>query len=142
MAESGQYELGEPGWNNVGNSYQNYSSYSTLSYHQQEKLQEMTKKIKDQFDFLEEDEIQEKIIEFNFDAQKIDNHFQIYAVDSKYEGLEAYEWKQTEKKEFVNKKRGKGRGRGRGRGRGSHRGQRQYDNQYNNHSGTAEISLI
>ena len=141
-----QNEFGEPGWNHGQDSYKesydNYESPSnTLSYHQQEKLKDITHKIKSQFDFLEEDEIQSAVIDKNFDIPSIDEHFAKFAIDEKYEGLEAYEWKQVEKKEFVNKKRGRGgRGRGRGgyntRGRYNQRGgYGQYNSSYNNYYG-------
>mmetsp|Transcript_15539 Transcript_15539/g.17272 ORF Transcript_15539/g.17272 Transcript_15539/m.17272 type:complete len:132 (+) Transcript_15539:42-437(+) len=126
--EQDQYAFGAPGWNHGSGSQDNYSnSYSTLSYHEQAKLKDFSSKIRGQFDFLEADEVEQAVLDNNFDVDKINTHFAKFAIDEKYQGLEAYEWKQVDKKEFVNKKRRGGRG---GRGN-NYRGRGNYNTQYN-----------
>lgn len=50
------------------------------------------------------------MIKNQFEEEDIEQQLQKFQVDEKYKGLDHYEWKQTEKKQFVDKKRGRGRG--------------------------------
>lgn len=75
----------------------------------------MVQKINAELDFMEPHEIESVILQNNFDEDKINEYFKKFAVDEKYKGLEAYEWKQKEQKTFVNKKKRGGRGAPRGR---------------------------
>jgi hypothetical protein len=131
MARKGEgySRYAEPDWNALdsdGNDEEDYQQNSALSFNDQKTLHSMTKKIQEQFDFLTEDEIQSAILENNFDQEKINKYLEKYSIDEKYQGIEAYEWKQVENKPFVNKKRGKG-----GRGNANPRHNRQYQDTYN-----------
>ena len=128
--ESQNHRFGQPGWKDFPNpSHNKGKDISTLSYFEQEKLQEWTERIMQQYDFLSEEEIQSAILEHNFDQEKIDHFFEKYQVDEKYEKLPAFQWKQVDKKEFSNKKsRGSTGYRGRG---GKNYNTQFYDEFYN-----------
>lgn len=118
MAQKGYEAQYNPDWNAIDSNDSDEEDEvvnTALSFNDREKLNSLTNQIKEKFDFLEEDEIKNAILECDFDQEKLNRFFEKFEIDERYKDIDAFKWKTVEQKQFVNKKKPRGRGRGRGR---------------------------